>query len=209
MAYGKQRRKAVAMCDLAIETENVNGQKDGSAGEGDSPKDLVRDDICPRCGSDDLDGDFVSRGGDSAVQEMYCRNCDETWENHYSFDRMDFPVTGAIVHVQTEMEKTLKAEIKRLEAELAAAKGHLQRVRQGIEPAAIERYDSEGRLMTAMNDFEIDQCPYCGTRSIDEDERGEIFDESGYFRYKCYGCKRTWTLAGTIDRVIEDEATAE
>ncbi len=41
---------------------------------------------------------------------------------------------------------------------------------------------------------------------MDEDRHGEtrILDESGYFVYTCYECKRELTLAGTIDRVILD-----
>jgi len=161
----------------------------------------VRDDFCPQCGSDDLEGDFVSSGGDSAIQKMYCRNCYETWENHYSFDRMDFPGTGEVVHVETEIAKQLKDEIENLKAERSRRESDSE----GREPAKIRIENGDEWDSTEIDACDIDKCPYCGGTDIDEDQRGRIFEDSGYFDYKCCGCKATWTLAGTIDRVILDK----
>ena len=100
------------------------------------PERQVRDDVCPRCGSDDLDGDFVSSGGDSAIQEMFCPNCSETWENHYSFDRMDFPVTDKIVYVETETERQRRSEIENLKSELLGIAQAQERKIQALERIA-------------------------------------------------------------------------
>ncbi len=168
----------------------------------DKTKRPVRDDFCPQCGSDDLEGDFVSSGGDSAIQEMYCRNCYETWENHYSFDGMSFPVTNEVVYVESETERRLAAEIERLGTELSIAR---RRASDDSAPAKISVENGSDDDPCEIDADDIDKCPYCGTANVDRDGYEErIFEDSGYFPRKCYECKGTWTLAGTIDRVILD-----
>jgi hypothetical protein len=72
----------------------------------------------------------------------------------------------------------------------------------GKEPVKIRIENGDKSYPTEID--EIDRCPYCCSVDIDEDERGKIFEDSGYFGYKCYECKGTWTIAGTIDRIILD-----
>ena len=167
-------------------------------GKGEQDQQL-RDDYCPRCGSDDLEGDFVSSGGDSAIQDMSCRNCSASWENHYSFDGMSFEATNEVVYVETETEKKLNAEIERLRDELS-------QVSQGSQAGRSGRLEVENRGsdLDPKEVEDIDRCPSCGSWNIQEDpQRGaRVLDGSAYFDYWCHDCNREWTLAGVITRVI-------
>jgi hypothetical protein len=36
---------------------------------------------CPECGSDEIEGDSFVSGGGEASQEMWCLDCDASWED--------------------------------------------------------------------------------------------------------------------------------
>ena len=48
-------------------------------------RDRLHDDMCPRCQSREVDGDFPAMGQDSAMQRMRCLGCGLIWNNIYEF----------------------------------------------------------------------------------------------------------------------------
>ena len=49
------------------------------------PRDEITDNVCPKCGSDEIAGGFVETGDCIAWQKMACGACDCRWKNIYDF----------------------------------------------------------------------------------------------------------------------------
>ena len=41
---------------------------------------------CPVCGSEEIEGEFVTTGGGEASQEMRCLTCDARWTDIYTLN---------------------------------------------------------------------------------------------------------------------------
>ena len=49
------------------------------------PREKITDNVCPKCGTWEITGEFVETGGGIAVQGMSCDVCDFRWKNIYDF----------------------------------------------------------------------------------------------------------------------------
>lgn len=59
--------------------------KDSGAQPVSIPREQITDEVCPKCGSDEIVGGSVETGGGIAVQETSCGVCDCRWKNVYDF----------------------------------------------------------------------------------------------------------------------------
>ncbi len=53
-----------------------------------------RQNRCPKCGSDQIEGDSVEIMPGSARQDVSCLECDSTWCEFYKMDHMSFYGNG-------------------------------------------------------------------------------------------------------------------
>ena len=61
------------------------GTIEPAATAGRLPVEQITDDTCPRCGSDQVEGDCVETGENTAQQGMSCLGCNARWTNVYDF----------------------------------------------------------------------------------------------------------------------------
>jgi hypothetical protein len=54
------------------------------------PVERVTDTICPRCESDEVEGEHIETGENKAVQGMTCLSCNAGWTNVYDFVAVHF-----------------------------------------------------------------------------------------------------------------------
>ena len=95
MREGKNLILALGDFELAAYISDTSTDKEGKAMNEPTknsgvqsvniPLEQITDGVCPKCGSDEIAGEFVETGGGIAVQEISCGVCDCRWKNVYDF----------------------------------------------------------------------------------------------------------------------------
>lgn len=72
-------------CGYITSESNVQEQQEKANISSHIPVEDITDSTCPKCGSDDVVGDFIETGDGVAIQELYCTPCGCRWKNIYDF----------------------------------------------------------------------------------------------------------------------------
>lgn len=64
------------------------------------PVEDMTDNICPKCGSDDITVGFVETGDGVAIQKLSCNACDAIWRNVYDLSVVELLDDDVVIEIR-------------------------------------------------------------------------------------------------------------
>lgn len=64
------------------------------------PVEKMMDNICPKCGSDEITGGFVETGDGVAIQKLSCNVCNAIWRNIYDLSAVELVEDNVVIEIR-------------------------------------------------------------------------------------------------------------